>query len=140
VLCDDVAPSYLQPMLSLEPLKMIVQICKCMISATKTIPWHTRPLYGRGVSAPAFLVRMEPDQIRMEMDSDISDIRHPSFCFLPVSIPQDGSRSDTHGNGFGYLGYSFSYFLPVSIPMKYFIVRLYQWTICIKWTPCKIFF
>ena len=52
----DVAPLCLQPMLSLEPTKMIVQICKCMISATKFIHWNVLPLYGRGVSTLAFLV------------------------------------------------------------------------------------
>jgi len=69
-------------------------------------------------------IYMETDRIYMETDSDISCIH------LSVSFSYDGNRSDTHGNGFRYLGYPFSCFLTVSIPQtaEYSILCMDGWT------------
>ena len=55
---DDVAPPCLQPMMLLQPLKMIVQIWNYVNAwlVQQNPYWHARLLYGRDVSAPAFLV------------------------------------------------------------------------------------
>jgi len=39
-----------------------------------------------------------------------------AYSFCAIFMNKDGNGSDTHGNGFGYLRYLFSYFLSVSIP------------------------
>ena len=46
---------------------------------------------------------------------------YSSSYFLPISILCNGNRSDTHRNRFGYLGYLFFCFLTVSLGVAWWV-------------------